>query len=256
MSEAGGGAVPVGDAGMSAGGSPATGDAAGAAGTPPAISGCQSDRECDDTIVCTIDRCAPDGQCQHEPATARCDAGNCETCMAGIGCVAGPKQVKQFLLDPNFDAPASAWKQDGGTLIVESPLALSCPNLVQLGPAAPDATKALYGDVYQAITMPKGIAALSLTLDYRFSPGARETPEEEYAVAALYERSAVSPFTEFHQFMGTDPAQPTWKRVTYDAPQTEVARMGGRDFTFDLVAHSFDGVYLFDNLQLDATFCQ
>jgi hypothetical protein len=104
--------------------------------------------------------------------------------------------------------------------------------------------------------MPPGIAALSLTLNYRFTPGSREPPEEEYAVAALYERNASMPFTEFHQFMGTDAAQATWKQVTYKASQAQVARMVGKDFTFDLVAHSFDGAYLFDNLQLDATVCQ
>jgi hypothetical protein len=32
--------------------------------------------------------------------------------------------------------------------------------------------------------------------------------------------------------------------------------MASKQFTFDLVAHSFDGVYLFDNVRLEATACQ
>lgn len=245
----------AGDGGSSVG-SGAIGGAAGAAGEPAVASGCRNDAECDDTIECTVDTCLPSGECEQLPDTQSCDAGNCEICTAGIGCVAGPQEKKQLLMDPKFDAMTSAWKQTGGPSIVESSLALSSPNLVQLGPAAADATEALYSDVFQAIKVPPGIAALSLTLNYRFTPGARKPPEGEYAVAALYERSADTPFTEFHQFIGTDAAQPTWKQVTYRAPRSQVARMAGKDFTFDLVAHSFDGVYLFDNVQLDATVCQ
>jgi hypothetical protein len=89
--------------------------AAGAAGEPPVVSGCQSDAECDDTIDCTVDTCLPSGECEQLPDTQLCDAGNCETCTAGIGCVAGPQEKKQLLMDPKFDAATSAWKQDGGT---------------------------------------------------------------------------------------------------------------------------------------------
>jgi hypothetical protein len=252
-SGAGEGGAPAGDGGAAAAGAS---PAAGAAGEPPVVNGCQSDDECDDTIDCTQDSCLPDGTCEHLADSDRCDASNCESCLLGIGCVAGPKHLQQLLGDPQFDSGGNHWKEDGGPLILSDSRALSSPNLVQFGPAAPDATETLYGDVYQSLRIPAGTAALSLTLNYRFAPSDREPPDDEYAVAALYLHNATTPFTQFHSFPGTDPAQPTWKQVTYKAPPDDVARMVGKDFTFDLVAHAFGGEYWFDDLQLDATICE
>jgi len=245
-----GGSASEGAAGAGAG----TG---GVAGEPPVASGCQSDDECDDTIDCTVDSCLAGGECEHLPSPSLCDSANCEVCTLGIGCVAGPQTQVQLLTDPRFDDSTSGWKQDGGTLIIQDARAISSPNLVQLGPVAPDATETGYGDVYQTVKIPPGTAALSLTLNFRFTRGLR-TPsnDEEYVVAALYQRNATSPTVEFHQFLGTDAAQPTWKQVTYKASPAQVARLLDKDLTFDLVARSFDGEYLFDDLKLDATVCQ
>lgn len=244
--------------GTSLGGTGAVGAAAGAAGEPPVVHGCQSDLACDDTIDCTLDACLPSGECEHTSSTERCDPSNCEVCTAGIGCVAGPMRTVQLLADPQFDAGTSDWEQDGVALLGKDTRALSSPNLLQLGPAPPGSTETEYADVFQAVTIPKGIAALALTLSYRFTPGARQPspPDDEYAVVALYQRNALTPFTEFHEFDGTAPAQATWKRATYKAPYAEVSRMVGKSFTFDLVAHALDGVFLFDDLQLDATVCE
>jgi hypothetical protein len=258
VSEAGASGAPEGGTSGSGGGggTGAVSSEAGAAGeTAAEPRDCESADDCDDTIDCTDDSCSDAGECEHVPNTERCDPSNCETCRAGIGCVAGPKQVTQLLKDPKFDESTSGWTQDGSNLIVSSALAISSPSLVQLGPAAADASEPLYSDVYQRVTIPAGTVALSLTFNFRFTPG-QKTPKDEFAVLALYEPRSVNPFVAFYEFSGKDPSQPTWKQVTYKAPRAKVSRMLGKDFTFDLVAESFDGVYSFDNLQLDATICR
>lgn len=253
--EAGAGGAVEGGAGS--GGREPLGGEAGSAGEPPVGLGCQNDAACDDTIDCTVDSCLPSGECEHSADSERCDAANCETCTLGIGCVAGPKQVVQLLGDPKFDEAVSGWTQDsdGGPRILPSALSLSSPNVLQLGPAADDATDLEYSDIYQTLRVPAGSVALTLSLSYQFARGVL-APQDEYAVIAVYRRNATDPFAEFHQFKGSAADQATWKQVTYSAPFEEVQSMVGKDLTFDLVAHSADGVYLFDNLQLDATLCQ
>ena len=258
--EPNGGSDPGGGSATMAG-APPDGGSNGAAGEPPVLSGCQGAEDCDDTIDCTVDSCDA-GECVHTADTTLCDASNCEACVAGVDCMAGAKSTSQLLLDPNFDDATSGWKiyvdpDDPATSahIETNPVALSSPKVARLGPAAADASEYLYGDLYQNVSMPPKLVAVSLTLSYRFTPGAKNT-DEEYVAAALYKKNAVDPFSLFHRFDGDSAAQTTWKSVTYKAPQDEVAGMVGKQFTFDLVAHSFDGVYLFDNVRLEATVCQ
>lgn len=238
----------------SPGGSGTVAGDAGSAGEAP-TTGCQNAKDCDDGIDCTVDACSTSGSCTHSPSDTRCDATNCESCQSGIGCVAGPKQSLQLLLDPNFDQDAGDWQENEPGYVVSNAQALSSPKLVKIGPAPANAADYTYGDIYQYVTMPDKLATLSLTLNYRFTPGVKD-PANEYVVVALYELSGVEPYTQFHEFYGDDPAQTTWKSATYKASKDEVSGMAGQDFTFDLVAHSFDGVYLFDSFTLDATVCQ
>lgn len=85
----------------STGGMADTGGMAGMGGEP--IGGCQVAGDCDDTIDCTADTCSASHECVHTPKDTACDASSCETCQAGIGCVASAKKTMQLLADPSFD---------------------------------------------------------------------------------------------------------------------------------------------------------
>jgi predicted small lipoprotein YifL len=67
------------------GGAPATPDGASDGAE------CGADRDCDDRIDCTADRCAA-GRCAHEPVDASCDDGlfcnGVDRCIVGFGCAA------------------------------------------------------------------------------------------------------------------------------------------------------------------------
>lgn len=236
--------------GTSGGGTAGAGEA-GAGGEP--TSGCPND--CDDEITCTIDECLPSGECRHTADDTACTASACESCVAGIGCVAGPKKTENLLLDGGFDDGRGDWDDASPANIVADATAPSPPNSLKLGPAAANAIDYLYADIFQWVTIPERIVALDMEVTYQFVPGMKNV-DEEYAVIALYPEGEIDPFTQFHEFEGADAAQPTWKTVTFSAPASEVRQMGGLDFSFDFVGHSFDGVYRFDNVKLNATYCE
>jgi hypothetical protein len=245
---------------MNAGGEPTGGSTmmgdAGMAGMP-ITGGCQSAKDCDDTIDCTTDTCGANGECQHAPKDTLCDSSLCETCQAGIGCVAGPKTTMQLLADPNFDLDTGDWDDSGSDVanIMVVAAAQSGTRAAKFGPAPKNATEQQYSDVLQWVSIPKGTVALTLKGYYKLTPGT-DTPADDYLVAALYEDGAIKPFTQLHSFEATAGAQPNWKAFTYSAPKSEVAMMGGNDYTFDLVAHVWDTVFHFDSLELNATVCQ
>lgn len=237
-------------------GSPMGGDGMGGDPTP---AGCGSAQECDDTIDCTTDTCNASGVCVHTPKNTLCDGTLCETCKAGIGCVAGPKSTMQLLLDPNFDALSGDW--DDSTSddfnVVTAAGAQSGTRVAKFGPAANNAAEQQYSDLLQYLTFPAGTVALSLTGYYKLAVGT-EAPADDYLVLAIYEDGEIEPFTQFHSFEATAGAQAAWKSFTYTAPKSEVAVLSGTDqeYTFDLVAHVWDTVFQFDSLQLNATVCE
>lgn len=237
----------------SSGGAGSSGEA-GMGGEPPVDpDGCEE--SCDDEIACTEDSCV-EGECVHVADDTFCEASSCETCRVGIGCVAtGTKTTQELLADNGFDLNVGDWDDQSPANIVVEAAAVSAPHLLKLGPAAPNATKYLYADVYQWVTVPDRTVGLSLSVSYQFAPGAKNL-DEEYAVIALYLDGDVDPFTQFHEFEGGAPAQPSWKTVSYAAAASDVALMSGLDFSLDFVAHSFDGVYRFDNVKLTATVCE
>lgn len=246
--------------GKSSGGAPEAGKSGGgdagdgAGGEPP--SGCQRAADCDDEIDCTVDSCV-NGACSHTPDDSVCSGDNCETCRAGIGCVAGQKTTKQLLLDPGFDLSAGDWVDSSSDVpnIVAGADAPSSPNLVKIGPGEANATELQYSDVFQAITIPERTVALSLSLSYRFTPGTKDKADE-YVTAALYALDSVKPAKQFHSFDGDEPAQSTWRAVSYNATPSDLLELAGNDYTFDLVGYSWLATYWLDDVQLTATVCE
>jgi hypothetical protein len=251
--------APVGGDGPDVGGQSSGGGEAGGGGeggSPVTPVGCSTAKDCDDTIDCTTDTCGAGHVCLHTPKDTLCDGSSCETCQAGIGCVAGDKVEMQLLLDPNFDVPAGDWDESGsdGINVTLDPAAQTPTRIAKFGPAAPAAKEQQYSDLLQLVTVPKGTVALTLTGYYKLLPGVK-VPADDYLVAAMYEDGALLPFTQFHSFEATSGAKAAWTAFTYSAPKAEVADMGGLDYTFDLVAHTWDSVYRFDTLALNATVC-
>jgi len=247
-----GGKAPLGGKGNA--GSSMTGDA-GMGGEPPV--GCQKASDCDDAIDCTTDSCNPSGTCVHAPKDTLCDAAMCEACQVGLGCVAGPKTVMQLLVDPSFDLSSKDWIDAGDTSdnVTTVAGAQSGTKAAKFGPAPGNATEQEYNDLLQWVTIPEGIVSLTLTGYYKLTPGTIQLADD-YVVLALYEDDGLEPFTQFHSFEATGGAQTAWKMFTYNAPRSEVADMGGIEFSFDLVAHTWDSVFQFDTLQLNATVCE
>jgi hypothetical protein len=259
----GSGTVAAGEAGMSSAGEPSTGE-------------CKTAADCDDTIDCTTDTCSA-GACVHTPKNTLCDSTMCQTCKAGIGCVAGPKTIVQLLEDPGFDIlPATGdWDESSsdGVNIVTNVAAQSPTKSAQFGPGpsvGTDLDNQQYSDVYQYLTIPVGTVAINLTGFYKLTAGAN-SPKDDYLLTAFFQVecpdpdvdpnadpdcSLTKPFTEFHSFRGTTGATTTWKAFSYSAPKADVAKMGGVDYTFDLVAHVWDTEFQLDSLQMNATVCQ
>lgn len=228
----------------------------GTGGEP--ILGCQGAGDCDDTIECTTDACNAAHECVHTPKNTVCDASLCETCQAGIGCVAGPKTTMQMLLDPNFDLDPSEWEesnQSTGVSIVTAAGALSGAKVANFGPGDVTAEDQYYADIFQFVTIPERTIALTLTGSYKLTPGTF-LPEDDQVLAAFYEPGGTDSFAPLNFFEATAGAQAAWKTFTYNAPKAKVAMMSGNEYTFDLVAYVWDSVFQFDSLQLNATVCQ
>jgi hypothetical protein len=238
------------------GGTSGTGGMAGMGGEP--IVGCQVAGDCDDTIDCTTDTCNAKSECIHTPKNTLCDASACETCQAGIGCVAGEKTTMQLLLDPNFDLESNDWADamSDGVSVQTVVGAQSGTKAAKFGPGDITADEQYYADLLQWVTIPERTVALNLTGYYKLTPGTFMAADD-YVVAAFYEDGAVKPLTQFHSFEATTGAQAAWKMFTYNIPKTDdVPSMAGTEYTFDLVAHVWDTVFQFDSLQLNATVCQ
>jgi hypothetical protein len=232
------------------------GTAMGGMGGEPLL-GCQGAGDCDDTIDCTTDTCSAAHECVHTPKDTACDASACETCQAGIGCVAGEKKTMQLLADPNFDLDDGSWDESGsdGVNVVAIAGAQTGTKVAQFGPGDITAEAEDYSDLLQWVTIPERTVALTLAGYYKLTPGTFK-PEDDYLVIAFYEEGELMPFTQFHSFEATVAAQAAWKTFSYSAPTTDVLKMGGTEYTFDLVAHVWDTVFQFDSLQLNATVCQ
>jgi hypothetical protein len=228
----------------------------GAGGEPP-VPGCTSAAQCDDEIDCTTDSCNASGVCVHTPKDTLCDSSQCETCTVGIGCVAGPKDVVQLLEDPSFDLSSIAWDDAGsdGTNVVTLVGAHSGTKVAKFGPAGPAAEEQEYSDLLQRVTIPEGTVALTLTGWYRATAGT-QAPEDDYVVAAFYEDGGTRPFSQLHSFEAVSSGSATFKMFSYNAIKSDVKEMAGGEYTFDLVAYTWDSVYYFDTLQLNATVCQ
>ena len=258
--EAGTGAEDTGGKGTvgGTGGKGAVGGTSGMAGMGgEPIVGCQVAADCDDTIDCTTDTCNASHDCVHTPKDTLCDASSCETCQAGIGCVAGEKTTMQLLLDPNFDLATNDWDESGsdGVNLVTLAGAQTGTKVAQFGPGDITAEEQDYSDLLQWVTIPERTVALTFTGYYKLTPGTFKVADD-YVVAAFYEDGAIKPFTQFHSFEATTGAQAAWKAFTYNAPKDDVLKMPGTEYTFDLVAHVWDTVFQFDSVQLNATVCQ
>ena|GEM_PF-4108762 len=253
-----GGASGAGGTGATSG-TGATGGLAGMGGMggDPTPAGCQSAGECDDTIDCTTDTCNAKHECVHTPKDTLCDASNCETCQAGIGCVAGDTVITQILLDADFDSADADWTDvlSDGVSVQTVTGAKSGTKVAKFGPGDITADEQYYADLLQWVTIPEGTVSLTLTGYYKLVPGTFMAADD-YVVAAFYEDGATKPFTQFHSFEATEGAQKEWYPFTHTAPKADVLMMGGTEYTFDLVAHLWDTTFQFDSLQLNASVCQ
>ncbi len=250
--------------GSSSGGDTSGGDSGGAinggatstaAGAP---AGCESAADCDDDIVCTVDVCLPSGKCRNTADDSACDAMKCQTCQAGVGCVAGPTDDLDLLTDPGFDGKNEDWVETSDTFadqnIFASAQAQTPPNIAKFGPAVSGAEEQEYADLLQYVVIPERAVSITLSGYYKVAPGLT-LPGDDYTVAAFYELGATSPTAEFHSWPG-DEAQAAWKAFSYDVSRAEVAEMAGREYSFDLVAYSWESVFQFDSLRMTARVCE
>jgi hypothetical protein len=236
---------------------------AGAAGAPNPPVECKTDVECDDGFDCTTDGCTVAGKCNHLPKDSLCDAMQCETCVVGIGCVAGAKQTTQLLLDPNFDDMNADWSEKSDTFgknLFVSPLPQTPTMIAKFGPAKSTAAAEEYGDLLQQVTIPPGTIALNLTGYYKLTPGKDSVAKplaKEYVAVGFWEiGGGIEPFAQFHSFEAVDGAQAAWTAFTYDIPKAKVTAMAGNDYTFDLVANLWGSVFQFDTLAVNVTACE
>jgi hypothetical protein len=259
---AGGGEVAEGGHGELPRGGSSNGSGADAGGAPGGAGGgggCTRPADCDDDIDCTVDSCS-DGTCENTPDTTLCVATNdeCVTCRAGLGCVVGESMVQQLLLDPSFDESSGDWVEYSdnfdNNIFVEAG-AQSGTSIARFGPAPLDAAAREYADLFQYVTIPEHTVSLTFSGHYQLAPGPKK-PAAEYVVAGLYEIGAVDPYTEFHSWAGNSGARAAWTAFSYDADQSDIQSMWGVEYTFDLVARTWDSVYRFDSLSLTATVCE
>lgn len=258
------GEAPVGgsddmDAGGSGGQSPEGGEGGeGGGGEEPDL-GCKSAADCDDDIGCTVDVCLADGTCRHTADDAECDPLKCQTCQAGVGCVAGSTMTVELLTDPGFDGTNEDWVESSNTFddknIFPNAMAQTAPNVASFGPAVTDAEKQEYADLFQYVIVPERTVGITLSGYYKLTPGAK-LPEDDYVVAAFYELSATDPTVQFHSWAGDEGAQAAWKSFTYSAPKADIPDLIGNEYSFDLVGYSWESVYYFDSLKLTATVCE
>jgi hypothetical protein len=246
----------AGDAGSPMGGDGTAGDGVGGATEP---TGCTGSKDCDDTIDCTTDTCLANGKCGHAPKDTRCDSTRCETCTVGVGCVAGSSTQTQILLDPNFDAGTGDWV-DVNSNIVTNALPQSPTKIANFGPAPANATKHIYYDLLQYVTLPAGVAGLTVTGYYKLTPFAKAhtTDPGDYVVLQVYDlNGSAAAAVEFNSFSATLGAKTEWgQKFTYAASPSELALLtDGGDYTFDFVGHVFS-TFQFDTMTLTATTCQ
>jgi hypothetical protein len=250
------------DAGAGEGGdneAPRGGSDTGGAPSGGGSDGCTKPDDCDDGIDCTVETCS-EGACTSTPETTLCAAANdeCVTCLAGIGCVLGDRVVEELLLDPSFDAVAGDWVEYSdnfaGNVFVEEG-AQSGASIARFGPAPPGAAKQEYADLLQNVTIPDNTISLRFSGYYKLAPG-NEKPSADYVVAALFEIDDLDPYTTFHRWAGNSGANAAWTAFSYEAERADIQPMWGVEYTFDLVAHTWDSVYRFDTLSLKATVCQ
>jgi hypothetical protein len=220
---------------------------------------CESALDCDDGIDCTEDVCDALGACQHAVDDSRCDRFKCQSCEAGVGCVAGQSTSWSLLTDPGFDGTHDDWVESSQSFddqnIFPDQSAQTPPRVARFGPAPLDATQQEYADLLQDVQVPEGTVALRLTGYYRLSPG-RSARDEDYVVAGLYETGHDEPRVQFHVWRGDGDAKAAWTPFTFDAARADLVDMGGQAYTLDLVAYSWETVFSFDSLSLSATVCQ
>ena len=259
-SPGGGTASGGGSAGSSAAGE-GGGSGQGGEGGSPDTPGCQSSRDCDDSIDCTTDACNARGVCTHTPKDTACDAGNCEVCTLGIGCVAGPKKNYELLVDPAFDLGSTDWSQQSDTFndqnIFSDPKAQSGTMIAKFGPAAADAKAQEYADLLQYVTIPADTVAITLTGYYQLKPGVKK-PADDYVAVGFWDpaSSSIMPAEQFHSFAGSGGAKSAWTAFSYALTAAEVKGLAGKEYTFDLVANVWDSEYRFDSLKLTGSSCK
>ena len=61
---------------------------------------------------------------------------------------------------------------------------------------------------------------------------------------------------EFHTWRGDDLAASPWTAFEYAAPQSKLAQLLGKEFTFDIYAHTWDSEFYFDTLSLEVSLCE
>jgi hypothetical protein len=259
----GGGLVDAGGGDGGGGQAPRGGTETGGAETGGAPSGgesgCSDPAECDDGIDCTVDTCDA-GVCTSTPDTNLCAATSdeCVTCQAGIGCVLGDRVVQELLLDPSFDDMTANWVEYSdnfdNNIFVEAG-AQSGARIVKLGPAPLNATKQEYADLLQYVTIPDGTIGLTFSGYYKLAPGTKK-PAADYVVAGLYEMGGREPFAQFHSWAGDSGAKTAWTAFSYGADRADIQAMWGLEYTFDVVARTWDSVYRLDTLSLQATVCR
>lgn len=220
--------------------------------------GCSKPGDCDDGIDCTVETCR-EGACNSTPDTTLCAATNdeCVTCQEGIGCVLGDSTVEELLLDPSFDAMTGDWLEYSdhfeNNIFVEAG-AQSGASIAKFGPAPLDAAEQEYADLLQYVTIPDNTISLTFSGYYKLAPGTKK-PSADYVVAALFEIDDLDPYTTFHRWAGNSGGKATWTAFSYQADRANIQPMWGVEYTFDLVAHTWDTVFSLDTLSLKATVC-
>jgi hypothetical protein len=247
------------DGGAGSGG--AGGDGGGAGGDGTVVTpGCRFSSDCDDGIPCTVDGCASNHVCSHYADNSLCqaDTGECLGCDPSAGCVSRAMTTTEVLLDKDFDQLSGVWSEASATYfyaLFESQYADTLPYLAEFGPADLDADEQEHATLSQTFVLPAGTQKLTFRGSYQLSPGGTQLDIEDSTRVALHLGASANEAYLFNVWLGVEPAVHFWKSFSYEAGRADLTSLLGKSTRLELEANTWDTIFDFDSLSLEATVC-
>jgi hypothetical protein len=237
------------------------GDGGGAGGDGTVVTpGCRFSSDCDDGIPCTVDRCASNHICSHYADNSLCqaDTGECLGCDPSAGCVSRAMTTTEVLLDKDFDQLSGVWSEASATYfyaLFESQYADTLPYLAEFGPADLDADEQEHATLSQTFVLPAGTQKLTFRGSYQLSPGGTQLDIEDSTRVALHLGASANEAYLFNVWLGVEPAVHFWKSFRYEAGRADLTSLLGKSTRLELEANTWDTIFDFDSLSLEATVC-